>query len=90
MASGIGVSEWIQNPLQVIQQHLENSSLETRKDPNNDWGVSTSFEQVFQDPKQRLLIPSLNNAETQYLGNNSLVRFRGMVSDMGSTEFFLG
>ena len=35
-------------------------------------------------------VPSLNDTKPELLRPNTLVRFRGMVQDMGNPEFYLG
>ncbi|CAO3642231.1 unnamed protein product [Cunninghamella blakesleeana] len=74
--------EVIQNPLQTISvlfaKHLSDSS----KTPIN-FNPSPHFNNLFNDHKNLIQVPSLNHVSPTSLKKNHLVRFRCMIQDTG-------
>ncbi|XP_048249235.1 mini-chromosome maintenance complex-binding protein-like [Haliotis rufescens] len=79
-----GVEDWTDNPLDVIQNLVDQHGI------SDNTAIRDYFGKRLQHKKALAMIPSLNNVALHNLRPNSLVKYRCMIQDMFDPEFYLG
>eukprot|EP00741_Cyanophora_paradoxa_P016837 tig00020943_g16261.t1 len=83
----------------VFQQYVAGRSLDQLRSPqpqggdafSGEWSVGNYFlDRIASDASNLGQIPSLNSVPIEMLSSNMLVRFRCMIQDMASPEFYMG
>ncbi|XP_019737622.1 mini-chromosome maintenance complex-binding protein [Hippocampus comes] len=88
MATMPSTHDWINNPLDVIEEMFAGS----QNNPNSGWEakVVEFFKGHLNEKDAHTWVPSMNDIPLHYLKPNSLVKFRCLIQDMFDPEFYMG
>eukprot|EP00798_Chlamydomonas_sp_ICE-L_P004636 gene4636-14832_t len=82
------LTEAITKPLSVVEGLFKQAGCPAKD--KEDFGVREFFTKLVADPQGYEQVPYLTSANADLLPNNSLVRFRGVVQDMMTPEYYAG
>ncbi|KAJ4847265.1 hypothetical protein Tsubulata_035593 [Turnera subulata] len=83
------------NPLGAVRLTFEKAMATAAAGPSSaldgkDWGAVPLFHDFLFNQSRLSQVPILNHETVNWIGANTLVRYRGMVQDMLGNEFYVG
>eukprot|EP01138_Halocafeteria_seosinensis_P010925 gb/GECG01011158.1/.p1 GENE.gb/GECG01011158.1/~~gb/GECG01011158.1/.p1 ORF type:complete len:794 (+),score=102.15 gb/GECG01011158.1/:1-2382(+) len=85
------VEDLLQRPLQVVEAQFSQAlqANNGQLPQEQDWGVGETFRKsIDDDVLERIPVVNRKNLQQGFLAPNTFVRYRGMVQDMFSPEYF--